>query len=88
MTKWHGIVTLSLKLKWGNVWDKTHSCKEGVFIWSIGHKAVAVNAWRDMFIKDIDNTCHMCMADIMKTIIHRFWDCRIALRAWTTPLAL
>ena len=82
MTKWHGIVTPSLKLKEGNVWDKTHSCKEGAFIWSIWHKAVAVNAWRVMFIEAIDNTCHMCMVDILETIIHKFWDCRIALRAW------
>jgi hypothetical protein len=83
MTKWHGIVTPSLKLKEGDVWDKTHSCKEGAFIRSIWHKAVAVNAWRVMFIKDINNTCHMCMADILETIIYKIWDdYRIALRAW------
>lgn len=72
-TKWHNILTPNLKLKWGNVWDKTRGHKERTFIWSIWNEVVAVNMWRVRFIVDIDNKCHMCSADMLETIAHRFW---------------
>jgi hypothetical protein len=32
MDKWHKILTPRLKFKWGNVWDRKCSWKEGAFI--------------------------------------------------------
>lgn len=75
-------------LNGGNVWDKTHSRKEGAFIWSIWHKAIAVNSWRDRFIKDIDGNCLMCMLDIVETIVHRFWGHKIVRRAWDYSIGI
>lgn len=72
----------------GNVWDKTWTRKEGTFIWSIWHKAMAVNTWCVMFIKDIDDKCCMCNNDILKAIAHMFWDCRIVRRAWDFTIGI
>ena len=80
--KLHGILTPRLKLKLRNVWDITRSRKEGGYVWSIWHKAVAINAWRARFIQDIKNEYHLWMVDTTKTIAHRFRDCRFAKRAW------
>jgi hypothetical protein len=76
------------KLKWGNVWDKMRSKKEGDFIWSLWHKVVAVNSWRVRFIDEIDDKCLMCALDIPETIAHRFWDCKFARRAWDYAIGI
>lgn len=65
-----------LKSKQGNIWDKTQSRKEGAFMQSIWHRAVAE------FIMNIDKKCHMCMVGISESIAHRFQDCRVASKAW------
>lgn len=41
-----------------------------------------MNSWRAKVIAEIDDTCQMCMLDIPKTITCRFWDYRMACKAW------
>ena len=41
-----------------------------------------VTSWRAKVIVDIDDKCQTCMADIPQTITHRFWDYRMAHKAW------
>lgn len=81
MTKWRGIITSNLKLKWGNIWDETHTRKEGAFIWS-NWQVVALNSWKAKFIANIDEKCIMCETNIPKTVTHRFWECMVARSAW------
>lgn len=47
-----------------------------------GTKLFVVNSWHVHFLKDVDDTYHMCNANIPETIMHRFWDCRLAHTAW------
>lgn len=63
-----------------------HSKKEGDFIWSICHKALADNSWRARFIMEFDDKCCMCNVYIPKTIAHRFWGCRIVVELGILPL--
>ena len=72
----------------GNLWDKTRSKKRRAFIWSIWHRAVAVNSWRARFIVNIDDKCHMCMNDILETIFHKLWDRRVAWRSWDFAIGI
>ena len=41
--KWQGYLPGNYRFFWSQVWDPLRSGKEAVFIWSIWHKAVAVN---------------------------------------------
>ena len=50
-------------------------------IWHI--EAVAVNAWRgDIFPAHIDQSCQVRLVGARETILHRFWECLVAQRAW------
>ena len=44
--KWQGYIPGNYRLYWSHVWDSHRAGKEAAFIWSIWHKAVAVNEWR------------------------------------------
>ena len=44
--KWQGYLPGNYRFQWSQVWDPLRSGKEAAFIWSIWHKAVAVNEWR------------------------------------------
>ena len=44
--KWQGYLLGNYKFYWSQVWDPLRTGKEAAFIWSIWHKAVAVNEWR------------------------------------------
>lgn len=88
VVKWHGLITPRLKLKWRNMWDRVHIQKERVFIWSIWHKAVAVTSWRARFIDYVNDKCWMCNLDLLETIAHKFWNCKIAHTARTLPWVL
>ena len=44
--KWQGYLPGNYRFYWSQVWDPHRAGKEAAFIWSIWHKAVAVNEWR------------------------------------------
>ena len=35
-----------------------------------------------------DDKCLMCMVGIPETIVHRFWDCKIAQRTWDFSIGI
>lgn len=43
--KWQGYLSGNYRFYWSQVWDPHHAGKEAAFIWSILHKALAVNEW-------------------------------------------
>ena len=59
------------------------SGKEAAFIWSIWHKAVAVNEWRARIAPaSISKQCVFCLPNTSETVKHKFWDCIQARRTW------
>lgn len=61
---------------WGNVWGNVVAHRESIY-WSMRNKVVTVG-----FIVDIDDKCHVCSINIPITIACRFWDHKVAHRAW------
>ena len=51
-------------------------------MWLIWHKAVAVNAWKGAISQEVDQSCPVCLKGIRETVMHRFWECEAAQRAW------
>lgn len=80
-TKWHHVLTTEALVKWGNIWHTQRNKKESAFIWSIWHKAIAVNDWRGKYALNINNTCVFCLG-VVETILHCFWECPRVQRTW------
>ena len=70
------------KLRWNNTWDMEKVKKEAGLMWMIWHKAVAVNAWRGVVSQEIDQSCVVCLKGIKEIVLHYFWECAAAQRAW------
>ena len=51
-------------------------------MWMIWHKAVAVNAWRGAISQEVDQSCPVCLRGIRETVMHGFWECLAAQKAW------
>jgi hypothetical protein len=49
--------------------------------WSLWHKAIAKNTWREKINHNIQVDCSSYEHETIETIIHRFWQC---LRTRTT----
>ena len=80
--KWVGVLPTNYKLRWNNIWDIERVRKEAGLMWMIWHKVVAVNMWRGVVSPEIDQNCPVCLRGIRETIMHRFWECPAAQRAW------
>jgi len=48
----------------------------------VWHRAVAVNAWRGQINHTIDTSCPVCSTQSHESVLHRFWECKSAQRAW------
>ena len=81
--KWSGVLPDNYKLRWNNVWDIERIRKEAGLMWMIWHKAVAINSWRGAIAQEIDQSCLICLRGIRETVMHRFWECSAAQRAWS-----
>ena len=81
--KWQGYLPGNYKFYWSQVWDPLQAGKEAAFIWSIWHKAVAVNEWRARIAPvSISKQCPFCLPNTSESVKHKFWDCIQARRAW------
>ena len=81
--KWQGYLPGNYRFQWSQVWDPLRSGKEAAFIWSIWHKAVAVNEWRARIAPaSISKQCVFCLPNTSESVKHKFWDCIQARRAW------
>ena len=81
--KWQGYLPNNHRIYWSQVWDPMRAGKEAAFMWSIWHKAVAVNEWRARIAPaSISKQCVFCMPNTSESIKHKFWDCIQARRAW------
>ena len=81
--KWQGYLPGNYHFYWSQVWDPHRAGKEAAFIWSIWHKAVAVNEWRARIAPvSISKQCVFCLPHTSESVKHKFWDCIQARRAW------
>lgn len=44
---------------------------------------IDITSWHDELCMHIDNNYHMSKVDILKIMLDRFWDCRIAMGSIT-----
>jgi hypothetical protein len=90
--KWSGDVPPTYTPNWRDVWHKSRPQKEAGFLWSVFHKAVAVNYWRAQVIPRNpqiprpDSRCICCLGGVTETILHRFHHCVKTQAAWTFGL--
>jgi hypothetical protein len=81
--KWQGYLPRNYKFYWSQIWDPLRAGKEVAFIWSIWHKAVAINEWRARIAPtSISKQCIFCLPNTSELVKHKFWDCIQAQRAW------
>ena len=80
-TKWRGILPRNASVDWKDTWRRNRAHKDAAFIWSVWHKAVAVNDWRKVAYLNIDSSCPFCPG-LPETILHRFWECTQARNTW------
>ena len=76
-------ISILYKFYWLHVWDPLQSSKESAFMWSIWHKAVAINEWKVCIVSAfISKQCVFCLPNMSESTKHKFWDCIQARRAW------
>lgn len=80
--KWADILSLNFLPDWEDVWIVAKSWKEVAFMWTVLHKAVAVNQWCHRAIAAIPDLCTCCTANLPELVVHCFYDCAMALPAW------
>jgi len=80
--KWNQIFSPNFKLKWQDVGVKKRSKKEVGFFWSLWHKALAINIWREKINHKIQVDCSSCEHGTLETIMHRFWQCTKTKTTW------
>ena len=61
---------------------KLRHTKKPAFLWSVIHKAVAVNKWHSKISADIDKSCPHCGPWSVKSMKHRFYNCPLAQQMW------
>lgn len=80
--KWTGILPAHHDFRWTTVWTRDRSKKEAGLIWLTWNRAVAVNDWRGRVNGIVDRNCHVCDTGACESVLHRFWECPQAQKAW------
>lgn len=79
---WQGVLYQGFRLKWKTVWERDRTSKEADLLWLVWHRAVAVNQWRSRIHNAIDIPCPLCPRRPDESVLHQFWECISARRAW------
>ena len=85
--RWRGSLLRNTLVDWKDTWTAKRAQKEAVFVWSVWHKAITVNEWRQKINQNIDISCPFCPS-ISESILHRFWGCAQARSTWEWCSAL
>lgn len=86
--KWAGQVPLTFVPNWIEVWRPDRPRKEAGFLWSMLHKAVAVNQWRNQSHPPTSAHCTCCNLEVTESIQHCFFDCTAAVSAWDFAISV
>jgi hypothetical protein len=65
--------------------DKTGKKKDVSFLWTLCHKAMAVNLLRAQVGSEIEDNCTMCDPRTPEAPMNRFYECPRAQLAWAWP---
>jgi hypothetical protein len=87
LEKWSCERAVDFPLNWDDPWHPQRGKKEGGFMWSVWHQAVATNTWRKRFTRR-DMHCVYCNASKDETYTHWFYDCRQARMFWTFAFSI
>jgi hypothetical protein len=70
--------------------DKTGEKRDVSFLWTLYHKAMAVNLLRAQVGSEIEDNCTMCDLRTPEARMHKFYECPRARlpRAWPTTTLL
>jgi hypothetical protein len=79
--KWQQEYLINFQLDWKDPWLKDRGKKEGGFLWSIWHRAVATNTWRAV-ISEVVLDCPSCDLRLEENFLHRFYFCPQVKIAW------
>jgi hypothetical protein len=85
--KWRRTLPDTYVPNWNEISIKTRPQKEAGFLWSVYHKAVAVNKWRAR-IFGANADCTNYLGRERETILHRFHHCPKARAAWAYGLTI
>lgn len=80
--KWRTEWPSGFQVNWQEIWDPGRSRKEAGFLWSVMHKAVAVNLWRHCGRHQTSEECPCCDDGDPESIHHCFYSCSGATQAW------
>lgn len=80
--KWQGILPLNFRLRWKSIWAKKRTPKEAGLLWLTWHRSVAVNVWRARINRNLNHNCPVCPRRSEESVLHQFWECHSAQRAW------
>ena len=68
--------------KWNTIWHKAKAQKEATFLWSVIHKAMAINEWHSKISVEIDQSCSHCGPQLIKLVEHMLYNCPLAHHVW------
>jgi hypothetical protein len=60
------------------------SQKDLSFMWSLFRKVIAINIWCAKTSFGINTTCFVHLKNVLKTILHRFYECPLGCTTWDT----
>ncbi|KAG0625649.1 hypothetical protein M758_2G071300 [Ceratodon purpureus] len=80
--KWRQDWPIGHTIHWKEIWHKDRSMKEAGFLWSLVHRAVAVNMWRHQSNQHASEQCLCCDDGEVETFRHCFFSCPGARHAW------
>jgi len=88
LDKWKGILPANFQPPWGEIWHPSKLQKEVAYLWSVIHKAIAVNSWRAQLFPGINISCSCCDQGLEETIMHQFVECDPSKLAWDFALTV
>lgn len=69
------VLPTSFQPDWKKLWAAYKSQKESGFLWTVYHKAIAVNVWRKQICPRISDDCDTCPSEIPEIVLHCLVEC-------------
>ena len=80
--KWWTEIPPSTSPKWNIIQHKAKAQKEVALLWSVIHKAIAVNERHGKISTDIDKNGPRCGSKSVELVEHRFFSCPLVEQGW------
>jgi hypothetical protein len=77
-----GHLPTTYKPDWKEVWLSRRSQKEAGFLWSVYHRAIAVNQWRYQMFRRLSPLCVYCPQQCIESVRQCMFECPRAATVW------